>query len=217
MSRLVWRWALGLHNDVDLFPAVVGSPPSSKRILVVRLGIHIVAAATDAFTPVSIHLSAQDEVERERERIAGRDERVIDLLRGGEQSGGTAAYLGHNGKGGELTRAARVVVLRDLRELGEEGERERAELCDGKHGRWCDEEGTAHCEEDDDGGKEPSDGVRRLGCCEAPGRGGGVVVDDNKEGDEHVLYGEEEVLSVCGKGEAVPRRIGEGYGIGRRL
>jgi hypothetical protein len=44
-----------------------------------------------------------------------------------------------------------------------------------------------------------------------------LVVEDDEEGDEDVLYGEEEVLSVCGKGEAVPRGIGEGYGIGRCL
>jgi len=58
-----------------------------------------------------------------------------------------------------LTRAARTVVVHDLRDLGEEGERERAELCGGGHGHWRDEEGKACCEEDEDGGKEPG-----LGC-----------------------------------------------------
>ena len=44
-----------------------------------------------------------------------------------------------------------------------------------------------------------------------------MVVKDDEEGDEHVLNGEEEILSIRRKGEAVPRGIGEGYGIGRRL
>ena len=211
--------ALGLHDDINLFLSIVGSAPSSKRILIAGLGIHIVAAAnaaTDALTPVSIHLCAQNEVEHERECIPGCDERVVDLLRGGEQPGSTAAYLGHDGKGGELARAACAVVLRDLREFGEEGEWERAELCGGEHGRGRDEEGEACCEEDEDGGKETSGGAGWLGCCEAPGRGG-MIVEDDEEGDEHVLYGEEEVLSVCGEGKAVPRGIGKGYGVGRRL
>jgi hypothetical protein len=44
-----------------------------------------------------------------------------------------------------------------------------------------------------------------------------VVVENDEEGDEYVLNGEEEVLSIRRKGEAVPRGIGEVYGIGRRL
>lgn len=214
MGRLVRR-ALGLYNDVDLFPPVA-SPPPSERKLIAHLDLHLVTATTDndALTPVSVHLDAHDEVERERERKACRHERVLDLLRGGEQPGGAAADLRHDGKGGELARAARAVVLRDLRELGEEGEGERAELCGGEHARWRDKESKARYEQGEDGGDELSGGV---GCgCETPRRGGGIVEND-EEGDEHVLDGEEKVLSICGKGKAVARGIGEGYGIGRCL
>jgi hypothetical protein len=39
------------------------------------------------------------------------------------------------------------------------------------------------------------------------------VVEDNEKGDEDVLYGEEEVLSVCGKGKSVPPGVCERYSI----
>ena len=147
MGGLVRRRALGLYDDVDLFPPVAGRPPS-KRKLIARLGVHhlVLAAADDTLAPVSIHLDAQNQIEQERKRIASRHKWVVDLLRGGKQPGGTAADLGHDGKGGELARAARAVVLRDLRELGEEGERERAELRGGEHARWGNEEGKACCQ-----------------------------------------------------------------------
>ena len=144
MGRLVRRRALGLYDDVNLFPPVASRPPSERK-LIARLGVHhlVLAAADDALTPVSVHLDAQDEVEQERKCIASRHEWVADLLRGGKQPGGAAADLGRDGKGGELTCAARAVVLRNLWELGEEGERERAELCSGDHASWRDEEGKA--------------------------------------------------------------------------
>jgi len=85
MGRLVWRRALGLYDDIDLFPPVAGRPPS-KRKLIARFDVHhlVLAATDDALTPVSVHLDAQDEVKQERKRIASRHEWVVDLLRGGK-------------------------------------------------------------------------------------------------------------------------------------
>ena len=141
---MVRRRALGLYDDVDLFLPVAGHPPSERKFIA-RLGVHhlVLAAADDALTPVSVYLDAQDEIEQERKCIASRHEWVPDLLRGGKQPGGAAADLGRDGKGRELTRVASAVVLRNLRELGEEGEWERAEPYSGDHASWCDEEGKA--------------------------------------------------------------------------
>ena len=213
MGRLVRRRALGLYDDVDLFPPIASRPPSEWK-LIARLGVHhlVLAATDDALTPVSVHLDAQDEVEQERKRIASRHEWVVDLLRGGKQPGSAAADLGRDGKGGQLARAARAVVLRDLRELRKEGEREGAELCGGEHARRRNNEGKAYSQKGQDSGEESSSGV---GCCCE--RSGGVVVEDDEECNEHVLNSEEKVLSIRRKREAVPRGICKGYGIGRRL
>lgn len=47
----------------------------------------------------------------------------------------------------------------------------------------------------------------------ACGEGGGRIVVDDEEGDDDVLDGEEEVLAVCGEGEFVAVRVGEGNGV----
>src|SRR6266403_1188740 len=101
MGRRVRRRALGLHNDVDLFPSV----------------------STDLLPP----------------------ERIVDLLRSGEYSGGAAPDLRNDGKGRQLACAAGAVILQNLGEFGEQGERQRAELCDCKHTSRCGEEGDARC------------------------------------------------------------------------
>lgn len=65
-------------------------------------------------------------------------------------------------------------------------------------------------------------GEREDGCCGSEscepegggfGRAGGGV-DDDEEGDEGVLDGEEEVFAVCAKGEAVSLRVGGSYRVG---
>jgi hypothetical protein len=103
------------------------------------------------------------------------------------------------------------VILHNLRKFGEEGERERAELCSREHAGWCDEEGDARCQYSEECGYDLADGVGcRRGCESAEC---GRVVEDYEEGDDDILDGEEKVLSICGKGEAVPRGVGECYGI----
>jgi len=82
MRRLVRRRALGLHNDVNLFSSVVTLLPSERK-LVARLGVRLVAG-DDAVAPVRVHLDAHDKIEHECESKAGRDQRIVDLLRSGE-------------------------------------------------------------------------------------------------------------------------------------
>ena len=95
-SRLVRRRTLELHNDVDLFPESKGVGDGGPNVYTKARDEY--SLGEEPTSPVRTH---RDEVERERGRIAARNERVTDLLRhGGNQPGGTAA-----------------LSLRDLREL----------------------------------------------------------------------------------------------------
>jgi hypothetical protein len=207
---LLRQGALWLHDDVDLFPAIRHLLRRAYRNILACLSHALLA---DATTPVHVHLRANNEIQRERERESSRHEGVVHLLRGGEQPCGAASDLRDDGKGGELACAARAVVLGDLRELGEEGEWDRPELRCGECARGRSEQRKA----DYEGGKDRSKQLSSwVGCGgERSGRGG--VVEDDEKSDEHVLDGKEEVLSVGGEGEAISRGVGEAYSIRERL
>ena len=145
MGRRVRRRALGLHNDVDLFPSVSTDLLPSERKLIARLLVSRGDTDDTALAPVNIHLYAHDEIEHEGKGEAGSHERIVDLLRSGEYSGGAAPDLRNDGKGRQLACAAGAVILQNLGEFGEQGERQRAELCDCKHTSRCGEEGDARC------------------------------------------------------------------------
>jgi hypothetical protein len=87
--RMLMGWrvrrALGLHNDVDLFPSVATNlPPSSERKLIARLLVSRDDTDATALAPVGIHLYAHDEVEHKGKGEAGCHEGIVDLLCSGE-------------------------------------------------------------------------------------------------------------------------------------
>ena len=85
-NRVTHRVTLPLFVHAWLVPVRIGRAGHSET--------DIVVAATGAVTPISIHLVAQDNIECEREHVTGCNE-----------WGNTATYLGHDGKGGDLTCA----------------------------------------------------------------------------------------------------------------
>ena len=173
-------------------PLVVGDPDRAHLELVLVL-----------LAPVYPHLEAEDDVEHEGEGEARADDGVPDLGGSREEAGQAAADLGDDGEGRELACALRAVVLADLRKLGEEGEREGRDLEEGEGG------GRDYSEAN--GGGEHylggEDGALYGTSCSECARW--VVVYD-KEGDDDILKGEEEVLAVGGEGKLVAVRIGEG-------
>lgn len=84
MGRRMRRRALGLYNDIDLFPSVATNLPPSERKLIARLLVPRDDTDATALAPVDIHLYAHDEVEHEGEGEAGCHERIVDLLRSGK-------------------------------------------------------------------------------------------------------------------------------------
>ena len=77
---------------------------------------------------VSPHLKSQDNVKNKCKEETRQNKRVLNLGGGGEQPGETAKDLRHNGKGRQLSSRLCPVVLCDLRELGEQPERESSHL-----------------------------------------------------------------------------------------
>ena len=126
-------WGGGRDNNLDL---VCGRRPVHLWPLVCSAGAHGAHLELVLFVlaPVQPHLEAENDVERERERKPGADDGVADLGGGGEEAREAAADLGDDGKGGELACALSAVILSDLGELGEEGERQGGELEEGECG-----------------------------------------------------------------------------------
>ena len=75
------------------------------------------------------------------------------------------------------------MVLCDLREFGEEGERDSSEL------RYCERTGrrSEQCKSDCDGGKSSRDKPSSWVGCGGEWSGRGGVVEDDEESDEDVL------------------------------
>ena len=115
LVRVLRQGPLRLHNDVDLLPAI-HLLCGTERHLITHFGRTLLVGSA---APVHIHLRADNEVQREREREASRHKLVVHLLRSGEQPRDATRDLRDDGKGGELACAARTVVLCDLRELRE--------------------------------------------------------------------------------------------------
>src|SRR5216684_1599301 len=80
MGRRVRRGALGLHNDVDLFPSVATNLPPSERKLIGRLSVTSDDTNPTALSPVGIHLYAHNHIEHEGKGKAGGHEGIIDFL-----------------------------------------------------------------------------------------------------------------------------------------
>lgn len=161
--------------------------------------------------PVYPHLDAKNEIEGESESEACADDGVADLCGGSEEAGEAATDLGDDGKGRELASGLGAVVLADLGEFGEEREGEGGDLKGREGGLGDVDEGGGEGGHEEGGGGDARGGGGRAGEL----AGGGVV--DNKEGDDGVLDGEEEILAVRGEGELVAVRVGEGDGIGEGL
>ena len=101
-----------------------GRGPLRLRLLVADADAAHLDLVLVVLAPIHPHLGAEHDVERKREGEAGGDDGVADLGRGGEEAREAAADLGDDGERGELAGALRAGVLSDLRQLGEEGERE---------------------------------------------------------------------------------------------
>ena len=74
------------------------------------------------------HLKSQNNVKNQRKEETRQHKRVLDLGGGGKQPSETAKDLGHNGEGRQLSGRLCSMVLCNLRELGEQAERESGDL-----------------------------------------------------------------------------------------
>jgi hypothetical protein len=85
MGLRMRRRALGLYNDIDLFPSITTNlPPSSGQKLITCLLMSRDDTDATAIAPEDIHLYTHDEIEYKGEGEASCHERIVDFLRSGK-------------------------------------------------------------------------------------------------------------------------------------